>query len=111
MANNQTLQAELEKVARAQNIPFFRAQPQHTGDNAGMIAFAAWAERRSRWRERGRPRPHDRAKPAFSPRVGRIFSAEPRLVREDPPCLFSFSRKYGAVGLRFTLSRPTSSPW
>ena len=45
VANNKTLQAELEKVARSQNIPFFRAQPQHTGDNAGMIAFAAWAER------------------------------------------------------------------
>ena len=45
VANNQTLQAELAKVAQAQNIPFFRAQPQHTGDNAGMIAFAAWAER------------------------------------------------------------------
>jgi N6-L-threonylcarbamoyladenine synthase len=45
VANNKTLQAELEKVARAQNIPFFRAQPQHTGDNAGMIAFAAWVER------------------------------------------------------------------
>lgn len=45
VANNKKLQAELEKVARAQNIPFFRAQPQHTGDNAGMIAFAAWAER------------------------------------------------------------------
>lgn len=45
VANNQTLQAEMEKVARAQNIPFFRARSQHTGDNAGMIAFAAWAER------------------------------------------------------------------
>ena len=45
VANNQTLQAGLAKVAQAQNIPFFRAQPQHTGDNAGMIAFAAWAER------------------------------------------------------------------
>lgn len=45
VANNRTLQAELEKVAMAQNIPFLRAQPQHTGDNAGMIAFAAWAER------------------------------------------------------------------
>ncbi len=45
VANNQTLQAELEKVANAQNLPFLRAQPQHTGDNAGMIAFAAWAER------------------------------------------------------------------
>jgi N6-L-threonylcarbamoyladenine synthase len=45
VANNQTLQAGLEKVAQSHNIPFFRAQPQHTGDNAGMIAFAAWAER------------------------------------------------------------------
>jgi N6-L-threonylcarbamoyladenine synthase len=45
VANNKTLQRELEKVAQARNIPFFRAQPQHTGDNAGMIAFAAWAER------------------------------------------------------------------
>ena len=45
VANNQTLQAGLAKVAQAQPIPFFRAQPQHTGDNAGMIAFAAWAER------------------------------------------------------------------
>jgi N6-L-threonylcarbamoyladenine synthase len=45
VANNKTLQAELAKVAQGQNIPFFRAQPQHTGDNAGMIAFAAWAER------------------------------------------------------------------
>jgi N6-L-threonylcarbamoyladenine synthase len=45
VANNKSLQAELEQVAKAQNIPFFRAQPQHTGDNAGMIAFAAWAER------------------------------------------------------------------
>jgi N6-L-threonylcarbamoyladenine synthase len=45
VANNRTLQRELEQVARAQNIPFLRAQSQHTGDNAGMIAFAAWAER------------------------------------------------------------------
>lgn len=45
VANNQTLQAELEKLTKQMNLPFFRAQPQHTGDNAGMIAFAAWAER------------------------------------------------------------------
>ncbi len=45
VANNLTLQAELEKVAQQINVPFFRALPQHTGDNAGMIAFAAWAER------------------------------------------------------------------
>ena len=45
VANNRTLQAELENAAKTHNVPFFRAQPQHTGDNAGMIAFAAWAER------------------------------------------------------------------
>ena len=45
VANNRTLQAALEKVAREHGVDFRRAQPQHTGDNAGMIAFAAWAER------------------------------------------------------------------
>lgn len=45
VANNRTLQALLEDVARSQNVPFLRAQPRHTGDNAGMIAFAAYAER------------------------------------------------------------------
>jgi N6-L-threonylcarbamoyladenine synthase len=45
VANNQTLQAELETLAKSQGIAFLRAQSQHTGDNAGMIAFAAWAER------------------------------------------------------------------
>jgi len=45
VANNLTLQAQLEKAAQQINVPFLRAQPKHTGDNAGMIAFAAWAER------------------------------------------------------------------
>jgi N6-L-threonylcarbamoyladenine synthase len=45
VANNRTLQSRLAEVARAQNVPFLSAQPKHTGDNAGMIAFAAWAER------------------------------------------------------------------
>ncbi|MBI2516831.1 MAG: tRNA (adenosine(37)-N6)-threonylcarbamoyltransferase complex transferase subunit TsaD [Opitutae bacterium] len=45
VANNQLLQGELEKLALRHGVPFFRARPQHTGDNAGMIAFAAWAER------------------------------------------------------------------
>lgn len=45
VANNQVLQTEIEKLALARRVPFFRARPQHTGDNAGMIAFAAWAER------------------------------------------------------------------
>jgi N6-L-threonylcarbamoyladenine synthase len=45
VANNQVLQGEIEKLATQRRVPFFRARPQHTGDNAGMIAFAAWAER------------------------------------------------------------------
>ncbi|HEY8993516.1 MAG TPA: tRNA (adenosine(37)-N6)-threonylcarbamoyltransferase complex transferase subunit TsaD [Lacunisphaera sp.] len=45
VANNKTLQGLLQQVAADHNVPFLRAQPQHTGDNAGMIAFAAWAER------------------------------------------------------------------
>lgn len=45
VANNRTLQSLLESLARSQNLAFLRALPQHTGDNAGMIAFAAWADR------------------------------------------------------------------
>lgn len=45
VANNRVLQSELEKVAREYSVSFHRALPQHTGDNAGMIAFAAWIER------------------------------------------------------------------
>ena len=45
VANNLVLQAKLAQVAQQINVPFLRAQPKHTGDNAGMIAFAAWAER------------------------------------------------------------------
>ena len=45
VANNQTLQTNLAQVAQSVNVPFLCAQPKHTGDNAGMIAFAAWAER------------------------------------------------------------------
>lgn len=45
VANNKILQGEIEKLATQRGVPFFRARPQHTGDNAGMIAFAAWVER------------------------------------------------------------------
>lgn len=44
VANNRTLQSLLESLAHSWNLAFLRAQPQHTGDNAGMIAFAAWAD-------------------------------------------------------------------
>jgi tRNA N6-adenosine threonylcarbamoyltransferase len=45
VANNKSLQSALEKLTREHGVGFFRALPQHTGDNAGMIAFAAFAER------------------------------------------------------------------
>ncbi len=45
VANNRVLQRELETLTREQSMSFHRALPQHTGDNAGMIAFAAWIER------------------------------------------------------------------
>jgi N6-L-threonylcarbamoyladenine synthase len=44
VANNRTLRAAFERVAKRARIDSFAAQPQHTGDNAGMIAFAAWAD-------------------------------------------------------------------
>jgi N6-L-threonylcarbamoyladenine synthase len=45
VANNRTLRAALEVEARAAQIPFLAAQPKHTGDNAAMIAFAAFTDR------------------------------------------------------------------
>jgi len=44
VANNRVLRAALEKTARGHGLPLLAALPQHTGDNAGMIAFAAWAD-------------------------------------------------------------------
>ena len=44
VANNRSLRAVLEREAAQANGLFFAALPKHTGDNAGMIAFAAWAD-------------------------------------------------------------------
>jgi N6-L-threonylcarbamoyladenine synthase len=44
VANNRTLRAALAGEAQRGQIPFLAAPPKHTGDNAGMIAFAAWAD-------------------------------------------------------------------
>ncbi|HYC72537.1 MAG TPA: tRNA (adenosine(37)-N6)-threonylcarbamoyltransferase complex transferase subunit TsaD [Opitutaceae bacterium] len=45
VANNRALRSGLEAMAAGQGVPFLCAEPRHTGDNAGMIAFAAWADR------------------------------------------------------------------
>ena len=44
VANNRVLRAALEAEAKQARVPFFAALPGHTGDNAAMIAFAAWRE-------------------------------------------------------------------
>jgi N6-L-threonylcarbamoyladenine synthase len=45
VANNRVLQGAIEELARRRGVPFLRARPANTGDNAAMIAFGAWVER------------------------------------------------------------------
>lgn len=45
VANNRGLRATLTELARHKRLPLLAALPQHTGDNAGMMAFAAWVDR------------------------------------------------------------------
>jgi len=44
VANNRTLRTRLAQVAQQRSLPLLVAEPKHCGDNAGMIAFAAWAD-------------------------------------------------------------------
>jgi N6-L-threonylcarbamoyladenine synthase len=44
VANNQTLRTRFEAEGKRGGIPVLAAQPKHTGDNAAMIAFAAWCD-------------------------------------------------------------------
>ena len=44
VANNRALRARLAQVAQQRSLPLMVAEPKHCGDNAGMIAFAAWAD-------------------------------------------------------------------
>jgi N6-L-threonylcarbamoyladenine synthase len=44
VARNGVLRTALESVAGEGRRPFLAAPPRHTGDNAGMIAFAAWCD-------------------------------------------------------------------
>lgn len=50
VANNRALRAALAETARAARVELLAAEPRHTGDNAGMIAFAAWADPAARAR-------------------------------------------------------------
>jgi N6-L-threonylcarbamoyladenine synthase len=44
VANNRALRVAMQRVAEKAGVPLLAAEPRHTGDNAGMIAFAAWAD-------------------------------------------------------------------
>jgi N6-L-threonylcarbamoyladenine synthase len=44
VSNNKSLRAAMERLAKRYRMPCLIAQPQHTGDNAAMIAFAAFAD-------------------------------------------------------------------
>jgi len=45
VANNRDLRDAIQKVGNQQKLPVLIADPAHTGDNAAMIAFAAFADR------------------------------------------------------------------
>ncbi len=44
VANNGRLRSAFSRLADKAGLPFFAARPGHTGDNAAMIAFAAFAD-------------------------------------------------------------------
>jgi N6-L-threonylcarbamoyladenine synthase len=44
VARNGPLRARLEALCRRQGVRFLPVQPDHSGDNAAMIAFAAWMD-------------------------------------------------------------------
>ena len=44
VANNRPLRAALAAEAQRARLDFLAAEPAQTGDNAGMIGFAAWAD-------------------------------------------------------------------
>ncbi len=44
VANNAGVRAAIARVARERSLPLLTAEARHCGDNAGMVAFAAWAD-------------------------------------------------------------------
>ena len=44
VSNNRALRSAMERLAGRYGMPCLLAQPQHTGDNAAMIAFAAYLD-------------------------------------------------------------------
>ena len=44
VANNKTLQKSFKMLSESQSIPLLVANAKQTGDNAGMIVFAAFVD-------------------------------------------------------------------
>jgi len=44
VANNQRLREAFEELGGRYDLPVLLARPEHTGDNAAMIAFASWLD-------------------------------------------------------------------
>jgi N6-L-threonylcarbamoyladenine synthase len=44
VANNRSLRDAIARAASGAGVRFLAAEPRHTGDNAGMVGFAAWAD-------------------------------------------------------------------
>ncbi|HEY5227977.1 MAG TPA: tRNA (adenosine(37)-N6)-threonylcarbamoyltransferase complex transferase subunit TsaD, partial [Opitutaceae bacterium] len=53
VANNFSLRSAIDEKARAGRAHFMAASPRHTGDNAGMVAFAAWIDPKDASRHSG----------------------------------------------------------
>lgn len=66
VANNLALRAALAEIARRAEVPLLAAAPRHTGDNAGMIAFAAWADPAAAQRPPGGPAEAMEIQPGWS---------------------------------------------
>lgn len=47
VANNGVLRAAVADLAHRRKVAWLAAEPRHTGDNAAMIAFAAWLDPRA----------------------------------------------------------------
>lgn len=44
VAHNKTLRSHFQSLAQASSLPLLLSQPRHSGDNAGMIAFAHYLD-------------------------------------------------------------------
>lgn len=44
VSNNKALRAAFASLASRRSLPLLLAEPRHTGDNAAMMAFAAWVD-------------------------------------------------------------------